>query len=184
MRWDALFGDLDAQWHAVEQRELEAEVNELARIELAQSTLADALRGSLGGAIAATLRSGAVLHGELLRVAPEWLLLGSAGRCLVVPMAALAQVRGAGGVLAADPARIPYTLPAALRLLARNRAVVTIEVDGGRSLRGVLDRVGVDHVQLAVVVDGATRRHDNVRGSVLIPLRNVLVVASGSDNEF
>jgi sRNA-binding regulator protein Hfq len=186
MRWDALFGDLDAQWHAAKQLDLETEINELARLELAQSTFADALRGSLGAEVTAVLCNGVVLHGSLSRVEAQWLLLASGSRSIIVPLAKLRRITGAGSSLA--PARTPvaYTLASAMRVLSRNRSVVNLDLDGPApgTVRGVLDRVGADYVQLAVVTDGAARSQDNHAGTMLIPLQGIVSVASSAENEF
>jgi len=185
MRWDALFGDLDAQWHAAKQLDLETEVNELVRLELAQSTFADALRGSMGAEVTAVLCNGAVLHGSLRRVEAQWVLLASGSRSIIVPLAKLRRMTGAGSSLAPARSPVTYTLASAMRILCRNRSVVNLDLDGTTTgtVRGVLDRVGADYVQLAVMTDGAVRRRDNQAGSALIPLQGIVSVASSAENE-
>lgn len=184
MRWDALFEDLDSQWRAAEQRALENEVNELARVESAQSTLADALRGSVGRELTAVLRNDAVVHGVLQRVAAQWLLLGAGRRSVLLPLSSLVRITGVNGSVVPESRGIPHTLGAALRALARNRAVVTVDVDQGRptSLRGVLDRVGADYVQVALMIDGATRRHANLGGFAMVPMGAIVSVSSAAEN--
>lgn len=186
MRWDALFGDLDAQWHAAKQLDLETEINELARLEVAQSTLAEALRGSLGGEVTAVMCDGSVRGGKLARVEAQWMLLANVSRSIILPLDKLRHVAGTGTSLAPAPSPIAYTLGSALRILSRNRSVVILDLDGRSegSLRGVVDRVGADYVQLALVTDGAGRNPENHLRSVLVPLDGIVSVSSASDNEF
>ena len=186
MRWDALFGDLDAQWHAAKQLDLETEVNELARMELSQSTFAEALRGSLGAEITAVLCTGVVVHGRIVRVEAQWILLASGPRSFILPLAKVRRISGTGSSLAPASSTVAYTLAAAMRILCRNRAVVNLDLEGPGtgSVRGVLDRVGADYVQLALMTDGATRSRDNHPGTVLLPLGGIVSVASAADNEF
>jgi hypothetical protein len=185
MRWDALFGDLDAQWHAAHQQDLEREINELARVESSQATLADALRGALGGEVAAILRNGVAHHGVVLRVEEDWLLLGEGGRSLILPLSKLQRVQGLGAARVRQRGRIRYSLAAALRILARNRAVVVLELDSPQParMRGVLDQVGADFVAVMQVADGVARDRENRQGSVVVPLHALLSVMSAADNE-
>ncbi|MGA7204996.1 MAG: hypothetical protein WBX27_10240 [Specibacter sp.] len=185
MRWDALFGDLDAQWHAANQQDLEREINELARVESSQATLADAVRGALGGDITAVLSNGVAHHGVVLRVEEHWLLLGEGGRSMVLPMAKLQRVRGIGAARVPLQGQLRYSLPSALRVLARNRAVVVLELDSPQParMRGVLDQVGADFVAVTQVADGVARDRENRRGSLVVPLHAVLSVMSAADNE-
>lgn len=186
MRWDALFGDLDAQWHAATQQDLEREINELARVEASQVTLADALRGALGREVAAVLRNGVVHHGVIQRVEAQWMLLGSGALSVVLPLAKLLRVQGIGAARVVQQGRVRYTLAAALRILARNRAVVLLELDSvqpGR-VRGVVDQVGADFVVVMQLADGVSRVRDNRQGSVVVALDAVMSVTSSVDNEF
>ncbi|WP_287930276.1 hypothetical protein [Arthrobacter sp.] len=186
MRWDALFGDLDAQWHAATQQELERHVNELARVEASQVRLADALRGSLGREIAAVLRDGVVHHGTLQRVEAQWMLMDTGGLSVVLPLAKLMQVRGTGAARVVPQGRVRYSLASALRILARNRAVVMLGLESAQpaGVRGVLDQVGADFVVVAQLADGEARARDNRQGSVMVALDAVMSVTSSRENEF
>lgn len=186
MRWELLFGDLEAQFHAGTQQELEQHINELARVEASQLSFSEVLRGALGRQISATMRSGTVFHGEVQRVEHQWLLLGQERRSVLLPLAMVLRVQGVGTHRVRATSRIPYTLPAALRVLARNRSTVVLELAGTRpaSLRGVLDQVGADYVQLMQMADGVGRDRGNAQGSVVVPLAALVAIASASDNEF
>ncbi|MCQ9163045.1 MULTISPECIES: hypothetical protein [unclassified Arthrobacter] len=186
MRWDALFGDLDAQWHAATQQELEREVDELSRIEASQATLADALRGSLGGGIAAVLRDGVVHHGTLQRVEEQWLLLGTGRLSVVLPLAKLMQVRGLGPARVARQGRVGYTLASALRILARNRAAVVLGLEAAQpaGVHGVLEQVGADFVVVTPLADGVARGGGRRKDAVVVALDALMSVTSSGENEF
>ncbi|GAA5229708.1 hypothetical protein [Arthrobacter cryoconiti] len=184
MRWDALFGDLDAQLHAAEQQDLECKVNELARVEESQTTLADALRGALGQEVAAVLRNGIVHRGCLQRVAAQWLLLEEANQSVVLPISKLLKVSGLGFARVPERGHMNLSLASVLRLLARDRAVVVLELDATapQSMRGVLDQVGADFFLLMQLADGVGRGRDNQQGSIIVPLEAVLSVSSRGEN--
>ena len=186
MRWDGLFGDLDAQWHAAEQQDLELRVNELARMEAARLTLADALRGGLGGEVGAVLRNGVAHHGLVQRVEDQWMLLLEGGRSVVVPLAKVLRVSGLGPARASRRGGVHHSLAAALRVLARNRAVVVLELESIQPtrLRGVLDQVGADYVVVQQLADGVVRARDNQQGRVVVPMEAMVSIMSAADNEF
>lgn len=186
MRWDGLFGDLDAQWHAASQEDLEREINERARVEAALVTLADALRGALGQRISALMRNGVVHHGTVARVETQWILLREGNRSLILPLAKVVRVQGLGSARTQQPARIRYTLASALRILARNRASVVLELDSPHTTtaRGVVEQVGADFVVLTQLADGVGRGRANQQGSVVVPLDAVAAIMSSAENEF
>lgn len=186
MRWELLFADLETQLHAATQQALEQRVNELARIEAAQLTLSEALRGSLGTKVAIVMCNGSAFHGTLHKVEPQWVLLHEGARSVILPLAKIHRVQGLGARRAKTASNIPFTLPAALRILARNRAMVILELDSSRNaaLRGVLDQVGADFVQIMQLADGVGRTGDNSQGSAVVPIAALVAIASTPDNEF
>ncbi|MBP2413716.1 hypothetical protein JOF48_002515 [Arthrobacter stackebrandtii] len=186
MRWEQLFADLEAQLHAASQQELEQRVNELARIEDARQTLGEALRGALGQAVQLVMRNGAAFHGILAKVECDWLLLREGERSVILPMGHIQRVHGLGSRRAGPPTSVPFTLAAALRILARNRAMVALELDGVRNpvLRGVLDQVGADFVQIMQLSDGVGRDSENRQGTAVVPFASLVAVTSSPENEF
>ena len=72
MRWDSLFADMEAQLHAAGQRGLESEANELARLNHAETSLGDRLRGQIDSGIRLTVPGG-------LQFTGPWHTLGPAG---------------------------------------------------------------------------------------------------------
>ena len=186
MRWELLFADLETQLHEASAQELERHIDELARVEASQLSLAQALRGATNKQLSLVGVTGTAFHGVLLRVEPEWLLMSEGLRQVMVPLAKIVTVHGLGMARADASSRIPYTLAAALRLLAKNRSAVVLELDSARqaAVRGVLDQVGANYVQLMQLADGVRRDHENRQGSVVIPLGQIMSIASAVENEF
>lgn len=184
MRWDALFADLEAQAAALEQAERAAEVEERTRGELGAIGVVDRLRGGEGTAVRLRLPGGRTLNGQLLRVGPDWLLLGeTAGSEAVVPMAALLGVRGltrysaVPGTAGAVAARLG--LRPVLRGIARDRSPVRLELLDGTSVDATIDRVGADFVEAAVHAPGEPRRRAEVRDVEVIPFAALAAVRRG-----
>ena len=69
----------------------------------------------------------------------------------------------------------------ALRDLSRRRVPVTIGVHGGRTTTGTLDRVGADHLDLALHALDAPRRSAEVAGFRMLPLAAVAWVRADAD---
>lgn len=186
MRWELLFADLEAQMHAASALDMEQRVNELARIEASQLMLSEALRGALNMRLSIVMGNGLAFHGQISKVEPQWVLLNEGDRSVILPLAKIIRIQGLGAQRAKPTSSIHFTLPAALRVLARNRAMVVLDLDGARggAVRGVLDQVGADYVQLMQLADGVGRDAGNAQGTVVIPLAALVAVASSTDNDF
>jgi hypothetical protein len=173
-RWEALFADLEAEYDAAEAAELDAEVRDRARREVARLHLADRLAPSIGHPVVVTARGAGTLRGRLADAAPEWLLLSEPPSldCLV-PATAVLSISGLGA-LSTEPgtrgrvaARL--TLGYALRGLARRRAGVAVTFADGTTANGTIDRVGGDFLELAEHPAGEARRAGAVRAVRTIP---------------
>ncbi len=127
MRWERLFGDLEAQWEAEARRDLDAEVADRTRRERAAVGLYERLAAAVGTA----LRFGCVAGPALTGRCPTWGRTGCCSRTSTVarpwcpwrpsrPRAAL----GARASEAAVGKR--FALGYALRGLSRDRAVVAV----------------------------------------------------------
>ncbi|MGO4143761.1 hypothetical protein AB4Y77_01635 [Paenarthrobacter sp. YAF11_1] len=184
MRWDSLFEDLEAQFSAGRALEAESEITERARVELAGIELGDRLRGAAGSMIKLFLADGNIIHGALGRVGGEWLVLSEGSRQWLVPFAAVLTFQGLGR-LALKPVSTVRQLPgiaSALRALARDRSAVVVHLNtrtgDGAKVNGVIDRVGRDHFDVAVVRDGEVRRAGNVASVVTVPFSAVSALCS------
>jgi len=159
VRWERLFGDLEAELDAAEEAELEAEIAERTRAERSRLRLVDRLRGSVGRAVRLRVSGADQLTGEIRAVGSDWLLIRPVdGADRLVRTAAVLEIEGlvpssaavgSEGVVAAR-----FGLTAVLRGLARDRTVVTITLVDGSARTGTIEMAGAD------VVEFSDRRHD------------------------
>jgi hypothetical protein len=181
MRWEALFGDLEAQAAALDQAEVAAEVAERARAELTGLALVDRARGALGSAVHLRYPHGVTVSGRLARVGPDWLLLDELDRAETLAAAVpLLGVRGLGRY-AAVPASTGVIesrtrLRMLLRAIARDRSAVRIYLVDGSVLDATIDRVGGDFVEVAMHATAEPRRWDAVRDVEVVPISAIAVV--------
>lgn len=181
MRWDGLFDDLEAQAAALDVASRAGEVDERTRGEIGELTWHDRARAGLGGTVRLRIAGGVTLSGELLRVGPDWLLVGEApDREVVVVTAAVLGVRGLGRYSAVPGTESVITarlgLRHALRGIARDRSVVRLHLLDGSTLDVTLDRVGADFVEAAAHAPGEARRRSEVREVELVPLAALAAV--------
>jgi len=182
-RWEALFGELEAELAASGAAELRAEVADRTRREMATLRLVDRLRPAIGYPLQVRLTVGGMLNGRLADVGSDWLLLAERHAAVLVP---LGQVASLGGLAARSAApgsegRVGAALDLrhALRRLARDRAAVVVGVVDGGTVAGTLDRVGADFVEIAEHPVGEPRRAAVVRQVRAIPIAALSSVRSG-----
>lgn len=176
MRWESLFEDLEAQIEADDRAARASEIVERTRAERATLTLLDRLLAHVGQQLAWQLVDGDMLPGQLLDVGADWVMVESGGECLV-PLHAVAAVSGLSRM--AEPGQQPVRrlgLGVVLRGLSRDRSAVVVRIRGGRLVRGTLDRVGVDHVDLAVHAADEVRRAASVAAVQTVPFPAVISI--------
>ena len=183
MRWEALFGDLEAQAEQLAAAELQAEVADRTRREVGLLGIVDRLRESAGHPMAVTVVGAGALHGRLLDAGTDWLLLEETGlREVLVPLAAVLGVTGVGARSAVPGSEGEVgrrlDLRFALRGLARDRAGVAVVLRDGSTVSGTLDRVGADHVDVAEHAPGEARRAAAVRQVRIVPLTALALLRS------
>jgi hypothetical protein len=184
MRWDALFDDMEAQLSSERQLGLESEISERARVEIAGIDVCDRLRGAIGQEIDVKLRSGTQLSGTLSHVGSESLVLDQGRHEWLVPITAVMVYQGLGRQARTAPSSASQRLglASALRVLARDRAELAVHLlepaQGDEAMRGVVDRVGRDHFDLAVMVPGEVRRAGNVVSVATIPFCSLAALHS------
>ncbi|GAA3610661.1 hypothetical protein LG314_09680 [Agrococcus terreus] len=178
MRFDDLFDDLESQLEAelgAERRDLEAEEERfrVGRLELHERIAAAPRTLDL------TLRGGGRIRLRRMALGRDWLnglvLEGApADTGALVPLRAIAGIEldadGAAASVRPQSAgdlsrRLSFAF--ALRDLARRRAHVILE--GPHPLSGTIDRVGRDHLDLALHEPGASPRLGTVRSWRIVP---------------
>lgn len=184
MRWSLLFDDLEAQLAEVDRVELGLEVAEHVRAERGQVALADRLAASVGATVRLRVRGAGTVAGALVEVGSGWCVLqtSAAGperrRPVLVALPAVSTLGGLP-VRADRPAtHAPRRLDLrhALRALSRDRAVVRLVDVDGADLTGTIDRVGLDHLDLADHPDDVPRRPGAVRLHHAVPFTAVAAV--------
>lgn len=181
MRWEGLFADLEGQLVADARRQLDDEVAERTRRERALVTLADRLGASLGSGVRLTLIGGTGIVGDLVDLGKDWLLVrtDAAAREVLVPASAVATVSGLSSRSSHTRSARRFGLGYALRVLSRDRATVAVTLAGGRPVvRGTIDAVGADHLDVAEHAEELPRRRENVTAVTTIPFGAVLAVES------
>jgi hypothetical protein len=175
VRWDRLFADLETQLEAAGYGELDAQVAEQTRRELAATSLEGRLRAAGGRVIELFVVGIGTITGEARRVGCGWLLLevpGSAPALIAtrfvsgvrdLPVAAREVPRaGASG----EEAELTHVL----RVLTRDRTATAVVLADGTVLTGTIDRVGTDYVDLAEHALDEPRRATAIRGTRTLPL--------------
>ncbi len=182
MRWDELFTDLEGQADALAAGDLAAEITDRTRREQALLGMTDRLRAAQHTQVTAHL-PGSAVAGRLADSGPDWLLLEEpTGRDVLVPLASLLSLGGLGGRSDAPGSEGEVArrldLRWALRGLARRRTGVQVVLSDASTLDGTLDRVGADHLDVAVHPAGEARRAGAVRQVRTVPLTALAFVRS------
>lgn len=198
MRWDNLFEDLEGQLEQeLSAEELDVRAEE-ERLRLGRLTIRDRLlavsesqpRGSQYS-IRVFLSDGSVAIVRPVTIGRDWFSADvvddstRSSQC-IVPISAIASLAMERHLLVASLAdeasgTAPGTLPARLSLsfvlrdLCRRRSTVELRTVTG-SLHGTIDRVGRDHLDLAVHEAGLPRRDSAVTHSRIVPLAQVVLV--------
>jgi hypothetical protein len=179
MRWERLFADLEAQLEAEERAAAEGEVVDLTRAERAHLALRDRLRAHVDVALRWSFTPGSVVEGTLVDVGADWVLVRVARAELLVPAEAVRFVEGLSRSAVEDGSQVArrWRFGLVLRGLARDRAVVEVRLRDGDAFIGTIDRVGADHLDLAIHPPDRPRREAAVITVRCIPLAAVGSVA-------
>jgi len=179
MRWNDLFADLEAQlqfghWEAVEQ-----EAAELTRGVWAELTMMDRLRGALGQRVQMVLADGRIQAIDLKAVGPAWVGgLDEASSVIILRNAILgidSELNRA--VVPSRPLQAGPSVLAIYRALARRREPVqVVSMQGTALAEGTIDRVGKDHIDVAMHARDEFRRSSSVRGWRIIPTDAIQLV--------
>jgi hypothetical protein len=179
MRWELLFADLEALADATERAAFDADVADRARSERAQLQLADRLRAHVDATapLGFWLADGGRLAARLVDVGADWVLLEDGGP-VVLPLGAVTGIEGLTRAAGGDPGPLARTvrLTVVLRRLARDRATVRLSTIDRTAVVGTIDRVGADHLDLALHPQDEFRRAAAVRAVRVVPLAALVQV--------
>ena len=187
VRWERLFEDLEGQLAAEWESERAALESEGERLRLSRVRLHDRLVALAGAGVrepvGIALADRSVLRGAIEAVGADFAALrldAHAGGLALLRTAALATITiSEAGLLRSARAEAQLanaglaerlTLGFVLRDLARRRVPVRVHALWGDAEFGTIDRVGVDHLDLAVHDAGSARRREEVRAFRLVPL--------------
>ncbi|MEP6482145.1 MAG: hypothetical protein ABJA94_09085 [Rhodoglobus sp.] len=195
MRWDSLFDDLESQLeHELSAEELDLEA-EQERLRLGRLSVRDRLvalheaqEPASDYRIAVTFGSGSRLTVHPVTFGRDWFsadlvegegAVARTGDQGILPLAAivglsLGREQTVASLVPEQPDGHPRLsarlgLPFVLRDLCRRRRPLDLVFAAGE-LHGTLDRVGRDHVDIAIHERGAARREVAVREYRLVPL--------------
>lgn len=186
MRWDALFADLESQMTEQGRLALDAEISERVRVELVGIGILDRLRGSMDCQLTLHLQGGETVHGVLRHAGADAMVLDEGRHQVLVPYVSVARYSGLGRLAPGEKSGVKgrLGLARALRGLARDRAGLSVTVGAGVSsvrLDGVIDRVGADYFDLALVAPGGVRRPAEVLQVSTVPFTAISLVRSSAD---
>lgn len=152
-RWAHLFADLEAQYGAAEALELQTEVADRTRGELAGIALVNRLRAQVGTRVELRVHGAPPVVGTMTRVGADWALVASDQTETVVMLDAVTSAVDlppeAVSPTGVDRLAGRLGCGTVLRALARDRAKVRIQLRDGSTVIGTPDRVGADFVEIA-----------------------------------
>lgn len=190
MRFDLLFDDLSAQLDAEREAQGAHDRAEQQRLRAARTTVRDrvAALAEAGAPGRALLTDGSSVELAGATVGRDWFAAELQGGAeVVVPLASVVCIALDEAALHASRERMPQLRPEAcaslpgigvvLRDLARRRiAVDVLMAGGGTPLHGTIERVGSDHLDLAVHERDAAPRRGSVVGHRIVPLSSVALL--------
>lgn len=172
MRWRELFEDLEGQAQSLERLELDSEIADRTRAEIATVRLINRLRAQVGQPVVLVLAGVGELRGQLQRVGSDWLLVETS-RETVIPLDAVVMLKDLTPMALSeegvDLISSRLSLRAVLRAVARDRSPVVVRLIGGGSITGTLERVGADFVDLSEHDLDVAPRPQRIRSRATVP---------------
>ena len=185
VRWDTFLEDLGSRVDVVKDPDRAGPGRDDLRLRAAHTPLSERLRALCEAQRPASvaLIDGTTLAGRLRAVGADWLAIADeASPCglWLVPFASLvavglaqAEVRDSlRDATSSGGARMLWAM--VMRDLARRRVPVSVQVRGSHLLTGTIDRVGADHLELALHDAAAFRRAGAVHGHRLVALAAIV----------
>lgn len=194
MRFDLLFDDLEAQLDSQLASDSAHQRAEEERLRAARTSLRERLAAVLGtddAGVRLLFVDGSAAEAELGTLGRDWLAatLPGGGEC-VVPLGSIASVSLSAAQAHASRERMPERKAGApgaltdrigigvvLRDLARRRVALDVVSRAERApVHGTIDRVGADHLDLAVHERGAVRRESSVLERRIVALAAITML--------
>jgi hypothetical protein len=179
MRWRELFADLEGLAESLERADFQAEVADRTRAEVGQVSLLARLHGAEGYEVTLTTAGGGRVRGTVEAVGAGWLLVVGVDETLVMLPALMTVSRLSREAVSPEGAsEVDRRLfvGSALRLVVRDRSAVRILLIDGSEVVGTAERVGADHLDLAVHdIDQVARPH-SVRDRLAVPFSAIALV--------
>lgn len=179
MRWNDLFADLEAQLRFGQWENVEQDAAELTRGFWAELTLMDRVRAALGQRVQLLLGDGRMQVLDLKAVGPTWIGGVDDASSLIIMREAIVGVDSSltRAEVPSRPLQAGPSVLAIYRALARRREPVQVVSTTGATLaEGTIDRVGQDHIEVALHARDEFRRSSVVQGRRIIPTDAIQLV--------
>lgn len=177
MRWDALFADLETQLEAAQTAEFDAALSDASRLESSRLEFAERLRAHQDRLLSLRVVGGQRFELRIVAVGADWLAGSMSAHSVLVPLGGILAVDGMERAAArSEPSatRRRLGITAALRRLARDRAMVSVFGAEGVLASGLIATVGRDFVEITPAArEDRPRRGGGERSSRVIPLHAV-----------
>jgi hypothetical protein len=185
--WDPFLSELELQFAAQEQAERRLAATETERVRIAELALTDRLSAlaEVRAAVALWVAGAAPVRGRLVLAGPDWaaiedeasaLSLVAVGAIVRIDLPPVTIADSVREISAPRPLRARMGLAWMLRELGRRRVGVRVWDVDGNIVTGTIDRVGTDHLDLAVHDAGQSRREavGDIRVVPLVRLARVV----------
>lgn len=179
MRWNDLFADLEAQLEFGQWQAVEEDAAELTRGMWAELALMDRLRAALEQRVRMVLRDGRHQSLVLKAVGPVWVGGTDDAGAVLIPRDAILSVDAVlrRAAIPSRPLQAGPQLGAVYRMLARRREPIQITGRHGQTVaEGTIDRVGKDHLDVALHARDEFRRTASLRGVRIVPFDAIQLV--------
>ncbi|MBA2444238.1 MAG: hypothetical protein H0V49_02780 [Nocardioidaceae bacterium] len=182
MRWHELFTDLEGQARSLERGDLDSEVADRTRAELAGVELESRLRAQVSRSVTLRVTGAGDVHGVLQRIGSGWLLVATPDEA-VIPLAAVSaawNLPPAAVSKQGDQLSSRVSLTAVIRAIARDRSPVLIRMRDGLPITGTPQRVGADFVDVSTHDLDVAPRHGQVRSQVTVAFAAIALLQRGA----
>lgn len=177
---DGMFEDLEGRLAHLEDQQMRATAEDLARAERSQVALVDRLRAAEGLPLVVHLAVGGSVEGPVAEIGRTWMMLGrehDRGARAVIPLSQVTSIEGLPARARPAPASPLGARPltSVLRRIARDRSLVRVQTPAA-TLPGRLASVGEDFVD---IVSLPTGERGAVAGGGIstIPLAAIVLVS-------